>query len=69
VYCQNYNFSQFGQGKTVSVKELAFIMLELQNKGAANINFITATHYAPQAMASLTIARKMGLQYQPYGIL
>ncbi|BAL81391.1 radical SAM protein [Caldisericum exile] len=62
VYCQNYNFSQLGAGKFVSVKELSNIMLWLEKKGASNINFVTATHYAPQAMASLTLARERGLK-------
>lgn len=61
VYCQNYNFSQLGRGKYVSVKELSQVMLNLQKKGAANINFVTATHYAPQAVSSLMIAREKGL--------
>jgi len=61
VYCQNYNFSQNGAGKIVSVKELSQKMIELERNGAANINFVTATHYAPQAMASLYRARNLGL--------
>jgi Uncharacterized Fe-S protein PflX, homolog of pyruvate formate lyase activating proteins len=40
VYCQNYNFSQNGAGKIVSVKELSQKMLELERNGAANINFV-----------------------------
>ncbi|MFU2158084.1 radical SAM protein [Caldisericum sp. AR60] len=62
VYCQNYNFSQLGSGKTVSVRELSNLILSLEKKGAANINFVTATHYAPQAMAALTLAREKGLK-------
>lgn len=62
VYCQNYHFSQLGSGRIVSVRGLAHIMLELERKGAANINFVTATHYAPQAMAALVLARRMGLK-------
>ncbi|MEF3245210.1 MAG: radical SAM protein [Caldisericaceae bacterium] len=62
VYCQNYQFSQLGAGRIISVRGLASTMLDLESKGAANINFITATHYAPQAMASLQIARERGLK-------
>ncbi len=61
VYCQNYNFSQNGVGKYVSITKLAKIMLELQERGAANINLITATHFLPQAVSTIKIARKNGL--------
>ena len=61
VYCQNFNFSQYGNGHFVSVRELSNIMIDLQNKGAANINLITATHYLPQVTAAIKIARDKGL--------
>jgi len=61
VYCQNFNFSQYGNGHFVSVRELSNIMIELQNRGAANINLITATHYLPQVTAAIKIARCRGL--------
>lgn len=61
VYCQNYNFSQYGRGRFVSVKELSNIMLQLEADGAANINLITATHYIPQTVSALTLAREHGL--------
>lgn len=61
VYCQNYQFSQLGNGRTVSLKELAQIMLSLQSKGACNINLVTPSHYFPQAIAALQIAKSNGL--------
>ncbi len=61
VYCQNFNFSQYGKGYFVSVRELSNIMLDLQSKRAANINLITATHYLPQVTAAIKIARDKGL--------
>lgn len=61
VYCQNFNFSQYGNGYFISVRELSNIMIDLQNKGAANINLITATHYLPQVAAAIKIARDKGL--------
>ncbi len=62
VYCQNYNFSQFGNGREVSVNELSSIMLKLEQLGALNINLVTATHYLPQAMAAVNLARGKGLR-------
>ncbi len=62
VYCQNYNFSQNGNGHFVSVKKLSEIMLNLQEKGVSNINLITATHFIPQVASSLILAKKKGLK-------
>lgn len=62
VYCQNYQFSQLGNGKIISINELSKIMLQLQKRGAANINLVTPTQYFPQMAASIYIARKQGLK-------
>lgn len=61
IYCQNMGFSQRGFGFEITEQELAFIMLELQNAGAENINLITASHYIPQVLKSLEIAMMDGL--------
>ncbi|MGC9125058.1 MAG: radical SAM protein [Caldisericaceae bacterium] len=61
VYCQNYNFSQLGGGYNISLTKLSSIMLGLQQKGASNINLITATQYLPQAVGALRFARSKGL--------
>ena len=61
VYCQNYKFSCEKEGKTVGVEELAKIMLDLQDEGAVNINFVTPTHFLPQTLKALVIALKGGL--------
>ena len=61
VYCQNYEISQLDQGTEVSAQELAKIMLYLQRKGCHNINFVTPTHFVPQILESLAIAKEMGL--------
>ena len=44
VFCQNYETSQQQQGYQVSVDDLAEIMIELQELGCANINFVTPSH-------------------------
>ena len=61
VYCQNYKISHMGVGKTVSTEELAKAFLNLQEKGANNINLVTPTHYVPQIIDAVTLARKNGL--------
>ena len=61
VYCQNYEFSQLGQGKEVDAEGLAQFMLELQKMGCHNINFVTPTHVMPQILKALEIACSQGL--------
>ncbi len=61
VYCQNYNISTKNQGRTVTENELADCFLDLQEKGALNINLVTPTHYVPQIIEALKIAKGKGL--------
>lgn len=61
VFCQNYNISTCHKGREITIDELAEAFVSLQNKGANNINLVTPTHYVPQIIASLEIARKNGL--------
>lgn len=56
-YCQNYKISGGGFGKEIDEKRLAEIFLELQEKGANNINLITATQYLPQVLSALDAAK------------
>lgn len=61
VFCQNHEISTSGRGKVVSIERLATIFLELQEKGANNINLVTPTHYVPQIIMAIEMARKKGL--------
>ena len=61
VYCQNAPISRQEQGKEITIPRLADIFLELQQKGAHNINLVTPTHYLPQIIEALRIAGKKGL--------
>ena len=61
-FCQNYPISQLGYGKVVEVQRLAAMMLELQRKGAHNINLVTPTHFVPQILAALVYAARAGLR-------
>jgi len=60
-YCQNYYFSQLDQGKSVSITELARIMLELQKLNCHNINLVSPTHFVPQILLALEEAVREGL--------
>ncbi len=62
VYCQNYEISQLRIGREVSFEDLAKMMIELQNLGCHNINFVTPTPQVPQILKSLEIAIEMGLK-------
>lgn len=61
VFCQNHVISQEGVGKEVSISRLSDIFLELQDKGANNINLVTATQYIPQIISALDLAKEKGL--------
>ena len=62
IFCQNYPISQFGHGEPVDDARLATMMLNLQKRGAHNINLVTPSHVVPQFLAGLTIAAKEGLR-------
>ena len=59
--CQNCQLSRSQVGAPVDTDELARIMLALQEAGAANINLVTGTHFAPSIIESLEQAREQGL--------
>ncbi|MBI4982497.1 MAG: radical SAM protein [Candidatus Omnitrophica bacterium] len=61
-YCQNYKFSQKGEGREVDFSELAQFMLELQSLDCHNINLVTPTHVVPQILVALNIAVSKGLK-------
>ncbi len=60
LYCQNYPISQMGNGAERSPGELACQMLWLQEQGCHNLNLVTPTHFVPQILKALGIARERG---------
>ncbi|MEJ6949774.1 radical SAM protein [Natronospora cellulosivora (SeqCode)] len=62
IYCQNYDISHLREGSIVTVKELGKILIDLQNKGCHNINFVTASHMIHAVLASILEACKEGLK-------
>ena len=62
VFCQNWEISQRGEGRTVSPEELAAIMLDLQELGCHNINFVSPSHVVAQILAALALAADQGLR-------
>lgn len=62
VFCQNYEISQQGKGKEISIEELADIFIKQQEKNVENINLVTPTSYVPQIIEAIKIARGNGLK-------
>ena len=61
VFCQNFQIARAEQGKEITVERLSEIFLELQEQKANNINLVTATHYVPQVVEALKLAKEKGL--------
>ena len=62
VYCQNYEISQLGKGKEITIKKLAEIFLIQQDNKVENINLVTPTSYVPQIIEAIKIAKQKGLK-------
>ena len=61
IFCQNHEIAHDHKGKEISPEDLAEIFLALQEKGAANINLVTAVHFIPHVTSALDIAKASGL--------
>lgn len=61
VFCQNHNIANGTAGKPISQERLCEIFLELQEKGANNINLVTPGHFVPQIIPALKRAKRQGL--------
>ncbi|MFQ5993266.1 MAG: radical SAM protein, partial [Nitrospiraceae bacterium] len=65
VFCQNYDISQaIKPGPAApgsSPDEIATMMLELQEGGCHNINFVTPEHVVPQLVEAVAVAVDWGL--------
>lgn len=60
IFCQNYKIRN-GYGKEITIKRFSEICLELQSRGANNINLVTPTHYVPLIRKGLIQAKNRGL--------
>ena len=67
IFCQNHKIALGKEsngdkiGKEISIERLKDIFLELQEKGANNINLVTGTHYIPQIARAIVLAKEEGL--------
>lgn len=60
-FCQNHDIAIGRTGKEITISRLSEIFLELQEKGAHNINLVTPTHFIPQICLALDTAKRQGL--------
>lgn len=60
-FCQNYEIAHGKSSREISIRRLCEIFLELQDKGAHNINLVTPTHFIPQICVALQNAKALGL--------
>ncbi|RKX96318.1 MAG: radical SAM protein [Spirochaetes bacterium] len=61
IFCQNYEISHQGEGDETDPRELADMMIKLQERGCHNINFVSPSHIIPQILEALVIAAEEGL--------
>ena len=64
VFCQNYDISQAirpGARAGHPPESIAAMMLELQDRGCHNINFVTPEHVVPQVVEAVAVAVDRGL--------
>src|SRR5881409_1354699 len=59
VFCQNFETSQLGGGDELDARQLARVMIRLQEIGCHNINFVTPEHVVPQIVEALPHAIEM----------
>lgn len=62
IFCQNYDISQCGVGEEMSYSDLARIMINLQQLGCHNINFVSPSHMVNAILNALPDAIEMGLR-------
>jgi len=60
-FCQNFEISQEDLGRTLDADRLARIFVDLQDRGAHNVNLVSPTPYAPGVARAVRRARDLGL--------
>lgn len=60
-FCQNYQISQNGLGKEVSIQDFVNICKKLADEGAENINLVTGSHHIPFIAEGIKAAKEEGI--------
>jgi len=61
-FCQNWDISQKREGRERGPREIAALMIDLQERGCHNVNFVTPEHVAPQVVEAIAEAVPLGLR-------
>lgn len=61
IFCQNYDIALGEVGKEISAERLSEIFLELESKGANNINLVTGAPFIPHIASAISSAKNSGL--------
>ncbi|HXY14236.1 MAG TPA: radical SAM protein [Terriglobales bacterium] len=61
VFCQNWGISWRGEGHATKPDKLAEMMVDLQDQGCHNVNFVTPEHVVPQILEAILPAVERGL--------
>ena len=61
IFCQNYYISEMNNGVEITIDRFSQVCLDLQSRGATNINLVTPTHYVPLIVDGIKLAKKNGL--------
>lgn len=62
VYCQNSDISWQGSGNEIEARDIASLMLHLQEQGCHNINFVSPSHVVAQVIEAVAVAANEGLR-------
>ena len=57
VFCQNREISRGGVGKELTADQLSEAFRRLENQGVHNLNLVTPTHFTPQILQALELAK------------
>jgi putative pyruvate formate lyase activating enzyme len=60
-FCQNWEINHRGDGDFISHRNLARMMIGLQDRGCHNINLVTPSHVVPHIVKAVRLAIPMGL--------
>jgi putative pyruvate formate lyase activating enzyme len=60
-FCQNWDISHSLNGSEIESIDLAQIMIDLQDRGCHNINFVTPSHNVVPILKGIYLAAQMGL--------
>lgn len=61
-FCQNHQISRDASPHPLGPAELAQTMIDLQERGCANINLVSPTHVVPQILEAVDAAVPLGLR-------